>query len=60
MNTFTVGDVAEIVYLDISTANIGEYTHVRVIDTDGDDILVQDAYGRQAWVTPDHLEKVTD
>lgn len=60
MQNYKVGDVAEIVVLDISTACIGEYVSVRVKDVQGADILVQDANGTKAWVTAHHLEAVTD
>ena len=60
MHNYKVGDVAEIVVLDISTACIGEYVSVRVKDVQGSDILVQDAAGTVAWVTEHHLEAVTD
>lgn len=55
-----VGDVAEIVMLDITTAEIGEYSSVRILEVDGTDILVADAEGNEAWVTVDHLELVND
>ena len=60
MHNYKVGDVAEIVVLDISTACIGEYVSVRVKDVQGSDILVQDAAGTAVWVTEHHLEAVTD
>jgi len=60
MSSYKVGDVAEIVVLDISTACIGEYVSVRVKDVQGSDILVHDANGTEVWVTEHHLEAVTD
>ncbi len=60
MHNYKVGDVAEIVVLDISTACIGEYASVRVKDVQGSDILVQGADGTEAWVTEHHLEAVTE
>ena len=60
MHNYKVGDVAEIVVLDISTACIGEYISVRVKDVQGADILVHDAYGTAIWVTANHLELVTE
>ena len=60
MSNYKVGDVAEIVVLDISTACIGEYVSVRVKDVQGSDILVYDANGTEVWVTAHHLEIVTD
>ena len=60
MSNYKVGDVAEIVVLDISTAYIGEYVSVRVKDVQGSDILVYDANGTEVWVTAHHLEIVTD
>lgn len=60
MSNYKVGDVAEIVVLDISTACIGEYVSVRVKDVQGSDILVHDAKGTEVWVTEHHLEAVTD
>lgn len=60
MRNYKVGDVAEIVVLDISTACIGEYVSVRVKDVQGSDILVHDANGTEVWVTAHHLEAVAD
>ena len=60
MSNYKVGDVAEIVVLDISTACIGEYVSVRVKDVQGSDILVYDANGTEVWVTEHHLEIMTD
>ena len=60
MSSYKVGDVAEIVVLDISTACIGEYVSVRVKDVQGSDILVHDANGTEVWVTEHHLAAVTD
>ena len=60
MQNYKVGDVAEIVVLDISTACIGEYNSVRIKDIQGKDILVSDANGVEAWVTAHHLEIVTE
>lgn len=53
---FKKGDIAEVVVLDISTAKIGEYAHVRVLKVEGKDILISNAKGEQAWVTEQHLE----
>lgn len=55
-----VGDVAEIVMLDITTAEIGEYSSVRILEVNGTDILVADAEGNEVWVTVDHIELVND
>lgn len=55
-----VGDIAEIVVLDTSTALIGEYKHVKILEINGADLLVCDAWGQEAWVTIDHLELVND
>lgn len=60
MHNYKVGDVAEIVVLDISTACIGEYVSVRVKAVAGVDILVHDAKGTEVWVTEHHLELVTE
>lgn len=60
MHNYKVGDVAEIVVLDISTACIGEYISVRVKDVQGADILVHNANGIEVWVTEHHLELVTE
>lgn len=59
-NRLKVGDVAEIVLLDISTAKIGEYTSVRILEINGSDLRVADSTGREAWVTVDHIELVND
>ena len=57
---FKVNDIALMVYLDSTTAQIGEYSHVRVLKIEGEDILIQNSEGFQAWVTEHYLEEVED
>ena len=57
---FKVNDVAVMVYLDNTTAQIGEYSHVRILKIEGKDILIENSQGIQAWVTEDYLEEVDD
>ena len=57
---FKVNDVATMVYLDNTTAQIEEYSHVRILKIEGKDILIQNSEGTQAWVTENYLEEVED
>lgn len=57
---FKVNDVATMVYLDNTTAQIEEYSHVRILKIEGKDILIQNSEGTQAWVTEHYLEEVED
>ena len=53
---YKINDVAVMVILDITTAHIGEYAHVRVIKIEDNDIFVEDSVGNTAWVTADYLD----
>ena len=57
-STFNTGDKAIIVYLDITTALIGEYAEVTVLNVEGKDIFVVGENNQKAWVTQYHLEKL--
>ena len=56
--TFNTGDKAIIVYLDITTALIGEYAEVTILNVEGENIFIVGENKQKAWVTQHHLEKL--